>query len=263
MVREVEWRGAASARRAAREVADATRGGGAPAWPCCGLARDRCVGLRRSWSCPGPRSPTGDTYLSWFGCAGLFDPPPAGPSATVGADAAAPLGSRATRLLRCPATGQASGPVHRVDSVGGATWSMWVRPVTRAAGASPTSGTSPPSSTRARSGPAAPTWRPPRGVAAGPPRPARFTLEPASPPRPARSCDAGRHRDARRLHPGARRRARLPAGRLRVRRGAVRCSDAVATGATTYDLEGFPVSTTIAASASPGRARDRGDAHRA
>ena len=38
-------------------------------------------------------------------------------------------GARATRLA-LPATGHASGPVGRVDRVGGATWSMWVRPVT-------------------------------------------------------------------------------------------------------------------------------------
>ena len=40
----------------------------------------------------------------------------------------APLGSRATRLAM-PATGQASGPVTRVDDVAAAGWSLWVRPV--------------------------------------------------------------------------------------------------------------------------------------
>ncbi len=76
---------------------------------------------------PGTSFPAGGTYLSWFGCAGLFEPAAAGPTASVARDARAPLGSRATRLAM-PATGQASGPVTRVDDVAAAPWSMWVRP---------------------------------------------------------------------------------------------------------------------------------------
>ena len=77
---------------------------------------------------PGTAFPAGGTYLSWFGCAGLFQPATAGPSASVARDAHAPFGSRATRLAM-PATGQASGPVTRVDDVAAAAWSMWVRPL--------------------------------------------------------------------------------------------------------------------------------------
>jgi hypothetical protein len=76
---------------------------------------------------PGTSFPAGATYLSWFGCGGLFEPALAGPSASVGLDPGAPLGSRATRLAM-PGTGQASGPVTRVDDVAGAGWSLWVRP---------------------------------------------------------------------------------------------------------------------------------------
>lgn len=83
---------------------------------------------------PGTSFPDGDTYLSWFGCAGLFGPATAGPSSSVGVDAAAPLGSRATRM-ELPETGQATGPVTRVDRVSGATWSLWVRPVAGGQGA--------------------------------------------------------------------------------------------------------------------------------
>ena len=78
---------------------------------------------------PGTSFPAGDTYLTWFGCAGLFGPSAAGPSSSVGADVGAPMGARATRLVM-PATGHATGPVTRVDRIAGAAWSMWVQPVT-------------------------------------------------------------------------------------------------------------------------------------
>ncbi|WP_432479111.1 hypothetical protein [Nocardioides sp. GXQ0305] len=89
-------------------------------WPTSAVADDVVV-------VPGTSFPAGATYLSWFGCAGLYGPAASGPSATVGKDDAAPLGSRATRLAM-PATGQATGPVTRVDDVAAATLSMWVRP---------------------------------------------------------------------------------------------------------------------------------------
>ena len=83
---------------------------------------------------PGTSFPTGDTYLTWFGCSGLFGPAAAGPSASVGLDADAPLGARATRM-ELPETGQATGPVTRVDGVARADWSVWVRPVEGGQGA--------------------------------------------------------------------------------------------------------------------------------
>ncbi|QBR91331.1 hypothetical protein [Nocardioides euryhalodurans] len=77
---------------------------------------------------PGTSFPSGDTYLSWFGCDDLFTPAVGGPRATIGLEEAAPLGARATRLALAGG-GTASGPVGRVGSVADATWSWWVRPV--------------------------------------------------------------------------------------------------------------------------------------
>jgi len=83
---------------------------------------------------PGTSFPGGDTYLTWFGCAGLFGPAAAGPRSSVGLDADAPLGSRAIGM-DLPGTGQATGPVTRVDRVAHADWSLWVRPVEGGVGA--------------------------------------------------------------------------------------------------------------------------------
>ena len=209
---------------------------------------------------PGTSFPAGGTYLSWFGCAGLFEPAAAGPTPSVGADAAAPLGSRATRLAM-PATGQASGPVARVDRVGGRRL-VDVGPAgVGRAGRRPRLVRL----IRARRGRGVVRPRRPGGhrggVAAGPPRHRPVHLEPASTPRPVRSSSRpGRRRSPASPGPMATGPATCwPASGATGRRS---CWTRSATGATTYDLEGFPVSTTIVASAPAGRARDRGDAHR-
>ena len=77
---------------------------------------------------PGTAFPTGEAYLSWFGCADIFAGASAAPRATIGLEDAAPLGVRATRLA-LPGPGSASGPVSRVDAIGSAPWSFAVRPL--------------------------------------------------------------------------------------------------------------------------------------
>jgi hypothetical protein len=198
---------------------------------------------------PGTSFPAGNTYLSWFGCAGLFGPAPAGPSSTVGVDPQAPLGGRATRLDMSGA-GHAAGPVTQVDRVAGATWSMWVRPAAGGQGVahvwyvSAELGAGEVWSGRADLTAAAGRWQQVRPAGAG------FTwtrtvaatgevLEQAGSATLAGFTQA--HGDG----PGY-----LMAG--------FGCDaapftlDAVAAGdpgtVTTYDLEGFPVTTTIAAS---------------
>ena len=196
---------------------------------------------------PGTSFPTGDTYLSWFGCAGLFGPAAAGPSPTVGVDAAAPLGSRATRLAM-PATGQASGPVARVDSVGGAAWSMWVRPVSGGQGVAHVWYVSSELdegevwSGRADLAATAGQWQQVL------PATARFSWTRVA----AATGEVLEQAGTATLAGFTRARGDGPGYLL----AGFGCDgepfvlDAVATGATTYDLEGFPVSTTIAASAS-------------
>ncbi len=206
---------------------------------------------------PGTSFPAGATYLSWFGCGGLFGPALAGPSASVAQDADAPLGSRATRLA-VPETGQASGPVTRVDDVAGAAWSMWVRPASGGRGAAHVwyvsaeldagevwSGRA---DLTAAAGqwqqvsPATATFSWTRVVAAS----GQVLDEPG---------DASLARFARDHGTGP--------GYLLAGFG---CDgepfllDGVVGGGTTYDLEGFPVSTTIQASRPQVAAERRGDA---
>ena len=75
---------------------------------------------------PGTAFPAGSTYLSWFGCEGLFAPATAGPRTTIVRDDEAPAGERATSLSM-PGPGSAAGPVSQVSSVADAAWSMWVQ----------------------------------------------------------------------------------------------------------------------------------------
>ena len=195
---------------------------------------------------PGTSFPAGGTYLSWFGCAGLFGPSAAGPTPSVGADAAAPLGSRATRLAM-PATGQASGPVARVDQVADAAWSMWVRPVSGGQGVAHVWFVSSELdegevwSGRADLAATAGEWQQVR------PATARFTWGrvDAATGEVLEQAGAATLAGFTRVHgdgPGY-----LLAGFGCD--GAPFLLDALATGATTYDLEGFPVTTTIVASA--------------
>lgn len=72
------------------------------------------------------------TKLSWFGCPSLYATGGAGPRATVGLEGS-PLAGRATRLSM-PAAGQATGPVSRVASVAAAEWGMSVKSDTGAPG---------------------------------------------------------------------------------------------------------------------------------
>jgi hypothetical protein len=196
---------------------------------------------------PGTSFPAGGTYLTWFGCAGLFGPAAAGPTPSVAADAAAPMGGRATRLA-LPGTGQATGPVARVDRVGSAAWSMWVRPVAGGQGA-------------------AHVWYVTSELDEGEVWSGRADLAAA----------AG---EWQQVSPGTARfswtRVDAATGQVREQAGTATLAgftrahgdgpgyllagfgcdgapfllDAVATGPTTYDLQGFPVSTTITASSS-------------
>ena len=196
---------------------------------------------------PGTSFPDGDTYLSWFGCAGLFGPAAAGPSSSVGVDDAAPLGSRATRM-ELSETGHATGPVTRVDRVAGATWSLWVRPIAGGQGAAHVwyasaglgvgevwSGRAALTATtgqwqQVRPGEATYTWT--RTVAA--------TGEVLERLGTATTADfTAAHGDG----PGY-----LMAGFGCD--GEPFALDSVSAGGTTYDLEGIPVATTIEASAS-------------
>ena len=87
-----------------------------------------------------------------------------------------------------------------------------------------------------------------RGVAAGPPRHRPVHLEPGR-RRDRRGPRAGRRRRRSPASPGPTATGPATCWPASGATGRRSCSTRVATGATTYDLEGFPVSTTIAASA--------------
>jgi hypothetical protein len=65
---------------------------------------------------PGLAFPTTDTYLSYFGCADLYQGDNQAPQVRIGKDGTPPAGARSFGLL-VPGTGTASGPVHLVESV--------------------------------------------------------------------------------------------------------------------------------------------------
>ena len=69
---------------------------------------------------PGTSFPSTSTYLTYFGCADLYHADARGPEVRVDRDDAAPMGRRATSLAM-PGTGTASGPVGLVGSVATAT----------------------------------------------------------------------------------------------------------------------------------------------
>lgn len=75
---------------------------------------------------PGTAFPTASTYLTYFGCVDLFHADTRGPDVRVTRDDNAPLGSGATGLA-VPGAGTAAGSVSRVDSVASATSAMAVR----------------------------------------------------------------------------------------------------------------------------------------
>ncbi len=75
---------------------------------------------------PGTAFPSSTTYLTYFGCVDLFHADTRGPLVRVTRDPAAPLGSRAASL-ELPGAGTAAGSVSLVASVAGATSSMSVR----------------------------------------------------------------------------------------------------------------------------------------
>lgn len=75
---------------------------------------------------PGTSFPSSDTYLTYFGCVDLYHADTRGPQVRVTRDDAAPLGRRAAEL-GLPGAGTAVGSVSRVDSVAGTTASLAVR----------------------------------------------------------------------------------------------------------------------------------------
>jgi len=75
---------------------------------------------------PGTSFPSSSTYLTYFGCVDLFHADTRGPLVRVTRDDAAPLGSRAAGL-EVPGAGTAVGSVSLVGSVADATSSMAVR----------------------------------------------------------------------------------------------------------------------------------------
>ncbi len=75
---------------------------------------------------PGTAFPTSSTYLTYFGCVDLYHADTRGPEMRVTRDAAAPLGRRAAGL-QLPGTGTAAGSVSVVDSIADATNTMAVR----------------------------------------------------------------------------------------------------------------------------------------
>lgn len=75
---------------------------------------------------PGTVFPTSSTYLTYFGCVDLYHADTRGPLVRVTRDEAAPLGSRATGL-ELPSAGTAAGAVSLVDSIADATSAMAVR----------------------------------------------------------------------------------------------------------------------------------------
>lgn len=82
-------------------------------WPAAAHADETVV-------VPGTSFPSSSTYLTYFGCTDLYQADTAGPQVRVHLDDTAPLGRRATSLTM-PGTGTASGPVSLVDSVATAT----------------------------------------------------------------------------------------------------------------------------------------------
>ena len=75
---------------------------------------------------PGTAFPTSSTYLTYFGCVDLFHADTRGPDVRVIRDDNAPHGSGATGL-DLPGAGTAAGSVSRVDSIATATSAMAVR----------------------------------------------------------------------------------------------------------------------------------------
>jgi hypothetical protein len=75
---------------------------------------------------PGTRFPATGTYLTYFGCVDLFHVDQRGPEALLRRDDAAPLGRRAVDLT-LPGTGTAAGSVSMVTSIASAVSSLSVR----------------------------------------------------------------------------------------------------------------------------------------
>lgn len=75
---------------------------------------------------PGTAFPSASTYLTYFGCVDLFHADTRGPRVRVIRDDAAPLGSRAADL-EVPGAGTAVGSVSLVGAIGDATSSLAVR----------------------------------------------------------------------------------------------------------------------------------------
>jgi hypothetical protein len=69
---------------------------------------------------PGLAFPSSDTYLTYFGCADLFNRPAAAPALKIDQLEATPTGVRGFGLMM-PGAGTASGPVSLVDSVAATT----------------------------------------------------------------------------------------------------------------------------------------------
>ena len=89
-------------------------------WPFAPASADDTVVV------PGTAFPTSDTYLTYFGCVDLYHADTRGPEVRVTRDAAAPLGARAAGL-ELPGAGTAAGTVSVVDSIADATSSVVVR----------------------------------------------------------------------------------------------------------------------------------------
>lgn len=87
-------------------------------WPAAAHADETTV-------VSGTSFPSSSTYLTYFGCGSLHQSGTLGPQVRVARDDAAPLGRRATSLTMS-ATGSASGPVSLVDSVATATSTLAV-----------------------------------------------------------------------------------------------------------------------------------------
>jgi hypothetical protein len=75
---------------------------------------------------PGTAFPSASTYLTYFGCVDLYHADTRGPSVRVTRDGAAPVGRRAAELA-LPGAGTAAGSVSLVGSVAAATSTMAVR----------------------------------------------------------------------------------------------------------------------------------------
>lgn len=88
-------------------------------WSQAALADDTVV-------VAGTTFPTSSTYLTYFGCADLYHADTRGPEVVTYLDAAAPAGRRAADL-RMPGAGTASGPVSLVGSVAAATSALSVK----------------------------------------------------------------------------------------------------------------------------------------